>query len=125
MIQRTTFLNLEDKIMITANLIFLGILAFSMVSAYFLVRGKKLRDLNKEITIANPKTDKLTIIVLCTYLIYSVIGYLFKIEILIPFEFYEGGGSVNFLLPILALITSLLLRYIMNVGMRLYNRKSS
>ncbi|ADL52911.1 hypothetical protein [Clostridium cellulovorans] len=114
--------------MIKAELIYLSFLIFALWSAYSLIRSRKLKDKTKKINekhIVALKNDKLTIILaICACSIYSLIGYLFKIEILIPFEIYKNGGSINFVFPILLIITIVLLRPMIAFMMKKYKEKS-
>lgn len=104
-------------------------IVFIMITIYLVVRDRKhpniTRDVNEKILV-NSKADKLTIIIgICTCVMYSIIGYCLKTDMLIPVTVHKNGGSISFVGIILWVVTTLVIRFIIEIGKKIYKRKSS
>ncbi len=94
-------------------------IAFIMVTMYLVVRDRKYSKITREVNGKDPVSSedkKLAIIILlCTYFVYYFIGYLLKTDILNAFTFRKNGVSISFIGIFLLIITSLLVRKIINI----------
>lgn len=94
-------------------------IAFIMITMYLVVRDRKYpkisKEVNKKIAVSS-KDKKLAIIILIsTYYIYYLIGYLLKTDMLNAFTLRKSGVSISFIGILLLLITSVLVGKIIDV----------
>lgn len=94
-------------------------ITFIILTMFLIVRDRrnsiKNKDINERIVV-NAKDKKLAfIIVLCTMLIYYIIGYIFKTDIFNAITLRKNGVSFSFIGMILLFITSLLIGYIVDI----------
>jgi hypothetical protein len=94
---------------------------FIITTIFLLVKDKRKRyfknnnDINESIS-ANSKNKKVSIlIVLCTMLMYYIMGFIFKIDILNVITWRRNSFSISFIGLILLIITSLLIEFIIDV----------
>lgn len=94
-------------------------IAFIMITMYLVVRDRKYPKISKEVNkiIAVSSEDKklAIIILLCTYFVYYLIGYLFKTDMLNAFTLRKSGFSISFIGIPLLIVTSVLVGKIIDV----------
>ena len=87
--------------------------------------SKKNNDFNKGIPI-NPRDKKIAlIIVLCTMLIYYIIGHIFKTDILNAITLRKNGVTFSFIGIILLFITSIVIGNIVDSIRKNIERKQN
>lgn len=94
-------------------------ITFIILTMFLIVRDRrnsiKNKDANKRIAV-NPRDKKIALlIVLCTMLIYYIIGYIFKADIFNVITLRKNGVSFSFIGMILLFITSLSIGYIVDI----------
>lgn len=90
-------------------------LLFIILTMFLIVRDKKNPRKIGESTQANKAEKKVALlIILCTMLMYYIIGYIFNTDILNFITFRKNGVSFSFIGMGLLVITSLFIGYIIN-----------
>lgn len=88
---------------------------FILLTMFLIVRDKKnARRISKSIEPNKADRKVALLIILCTMLMYYVIGYIFNTDILNFITFRKNGVSFSFIGMGLLLITSLFIGYIIN-----------